>query len=80
MSESFSGDDEEEVDENGNVIRNEDLQLDDEIDDTQLEVPDGYVIGENIYHDDEPEEILVEVPKPIIQKEETEVQEFDWGF
>lgn len=71
MLESVADDeDEPEVDENGKIIRNEELQLDDEIDDTQIDVPEGYIIGENNYVD---EELVSSVPAP-------EEQEFDWGF
>lgn len=40
---------EEEEDENGDVVRTDEvLQLDDEVDDTQGDIPDGYVIDEKI--------------------------------
>lgn len=47
-------DDELEEDENGELIRdNENIQLDDEIDDTFPEIPDGYVVGEPIKEEEE---------------------------
>lgn len=41
-------DDENEEDENGEIIRSDEaIQLDDGIDDTQGDIPDGYIVGDN---------------------------------
>lgn len=47
---------ETEEDDAGDTVRTEEkIQLDDEVDDTQGDIPDGYIIGDNIIIEDEPE-------------------------
>jgi hypothetical protein len=63
-------DDETEEDENGNLIRmEENLLLDDEFDDTFIEMPDEYVI----------DDVQTEQPKPLLEVKEEEPHD-DWGF
>jgi hypothetical protein len=79
-SESEDDEEEEELeeDEDGNVIRNdEEIMLDDEIDDTYGDAPEGYVTHDiPIYFDSD------ELPKetPVVKEIKKESVKDDWGF
>jgi len=74
-------DDETEEDENGNIVRvDEELILDDEFDDTFIEMPDEYLISETetisvegIILDEE------EYEESVIHDKKEELED-DWGF
>jgi DNA polymerase elongation subunit (family B) len=62
LSEGDSEDDEEEEDEDGELIRNDEvIQLDDEIDDTQGDIPDGYTLYKHANVVRSPEEVTNDI-------------------
>jgi len=69
LSEGDSDDEEisEEEDDNGDIVRSDDIIIfDDEFDDTYAELPEGYVMTEDV---------ILEEPET-----ETKIQEDEWGF
>jgi hypothetical protein len=74
-------DDETEEDENGNIIRtDEELLLDDEFDDTFIEMPEGYVISESETTSVEDISLDEEEYEESVVHDKKEELEDDWGF